>query len=329
MEIVTEPQLHSPEGARQFFEALRQLLVYLGVSDGKLQEGSMRADVNVSLALTNGAPGTKVEIKNLNSFRSVKRALAFELERQREALANGKPIFQETRGWSEERGVTISQRTKEYAHDYRYFPEPDLPPLILTSALVDELEVSLPELPSQRLDRLQQEYALSAYTAGILTDEKELSDFFEAVLRSAPALEPVTVANWVTGDLARLVKDSSRPLSESPLSPDSFGRLLPMVQSNAISGSAAKNVLEVMFERGEDPRAIVDREDLGQIVDANALEALVQRVLDDNPQLGADYRRGKTNVLNALVGKVMATTKGKASPQLVTEILQRRLAGDG
>ena len=328
MEIVTEPQLSSPGAARQFFEALRQLLVYLGVSDGKLQEGSMRADVNVSLAPANGAPGTKVEIKNLNSFRSVERALAFELERQRESLANGKPIVQETRGWSEERGITISQRTKEYAHDYRYFPEPDLPPLIMTRALVDELEASLPELPAQRLDRLQNEYALSTYTARVLTGEKELSEFFEEVLRTAPELQPVTVANWVTGDLVRLSKDSARPVSESRISPASFGRLLLLVQSNAISGTAAKQVLEAMFETGEDPHVIVNRQDLGQIVEPTALKALVERVLDENPEMVADYRRGKINVDKALMGKIIASSKGKASPQLVTEILQRKLASD-
>jgi aspartyl-tRNA(Asn)/glutamyl-tRNA(Gln) amidotransferase subunit B len=325
MEIVSEPDLESPEAAREYFSTLRQILMYLGVNDGNLQEGSMRADVNVSLQRVDGLSGTKVEIKNLNSFRAVQRALEYELQRQAEVLSSGATLVQETRGWVEDQGITVSQRTKEYAHDYRYFPEPDLPPLVCSREIVETLRAGLPEMPAERAARLERECGLSAYTADVLTGEKAMADFFEAALRSAAGVPAVTVANWVTGDLSRLLNDSGQSIDSMPLTPQSLGKLLSMVESRAISGAAAKQVLEVMFRTGEEPEIIVQREDLGQIADPAALEELVNHVLAANPRLVETYRRGKTNVLQALIGQTMKASKGKANPPAVREILERKL----
>lgn len=325
MEIVTEPELHSPEAAREFFAALRQILMYLGVCDGKLQEGSMRADVNVSLRMPDGSPGTKVEIKNLNSFRAVQRALEYEIERQRDVLGSGGSLAQETRGWSEEREVTVSQRTKEYAHDYRYFPEPDLPPLELKPERVAPLREAQPELPLVRELRFEDEYGLTVDTARVLTDEKPLADFFEAVVRAAPEVPARVAANWVTGDVLRLLNDSGSTLDTARVSPLALARLLTMAQAQTIAGPAAKQVLEEMFESGDDPDAIVRRRDLLQIVDPGELEPLVRQVLEENPAVVDNFRRGKTQALQALVGKVIAASNRRAHPQRSREILERLL----
>jgi len=329
MEIVTEPELQSPEAARQFFEALRQILMYLGVCDGKLQEGSMRADVNVSLRLPDGALGTKVEIKNLNSFRAVQRALEFEVDRQREVLLSGGALVQETRGWVEDREVTVSQRTKEYAHDYRYFPEPDLPPMVLAAERVRRLREAQPELPLAREQRLTEKYELPPDTARVLTDDRALADFYESALRSTPEVDPRVAANWVTGDLLRLINDSGMPIEAAPISPPALGRLLAMVQIETVGGPAAKQVLAEMYETGDEPEAIVERRNLQQIVDPPVLESLVRVVLAENPQLVDTYRRGKTNALMALVGKVMHASNRKAHPQRTQEILERSLNEPG
>jgi aspartyl-tRNA(Asn)/glutamyl-tRNA(Gln) amidotransferase subunit B len=328
MEIVTEPDLRSPLEAREFFAALRQVLMYLGVCDGRLQEGSMRADVNVSLREgTDGALGTKVEIKNLNSFRAVQHALEYEVERQREVILSGGRVAQETRGWSERDEITVSQRTKEYAHDYRYFPEPDLPPLTFSSADLEAVGACLPELPQERFVRFEREYEMSAYTAGILTEERELADFFEDTVQ-ASGVDVATVTNWVTGELLRLLHDSGISSQHIPITPASLARLLVMIRDESVSASAAKRVLEEMFRTGDGPEVIVEREDLGQIVDRAALEALVDRVLVENGKLVERFKSGKTNVLQALVGKAMQASAGKASPTRVREILEEKLAID-
>jgi aspartyl-tRNA(Asn)/glutamyl-tRNA(Gln) amidotransferase subunit B len=326
MEIVTEPDLRSPLEAREFFAALRQVLMYLGVCDGRLQEGSMRADVNVSLREGDaGAFGTKVEIKNLNSFRAVQRALEYEVERQRRVILSGGRVAQETRGWSERDEITVSQRTKEYAHDYRYFPEPDLPPLSFAPAVLDTVRARLPELPQTRFERFQREYGLSAYNAGILTEERELADFFEDTVRQS-GVEATTVTNWITGELLRLLHESGILAQDIPVTAAGLARLLKMIQDETVSGSAAKRVLETMFRTGEEPEAVVTREDLAQIVDRETLEALVDTVLLDNAQLVERYKSGKTNVFQALVGKARAASADKASLTRVREILEEKLS---
>lgn len=325
MEIVSAPELVSPESAREYFSTLRRILLYLRVCDGNLQEGSMRADVNISLRRPGGAMGTKVEIKNLNSFRAVERALAHEIARQRSVLEDGGHLTQETRGWSEKDELTVPQRTKEYAHDYRYFPEPDLPPLLFTPEYIDGIRGMLPEMPVQRRARFEHDHGLSPASAALLTEERALADFFEASVQAAGEVPPATVANWVTGEVLRLRADSGRPLAESELSPAAFGRLLAMVHRGAISVIAAKDVLAILFSSGGDPDSIAVRLNLWQISDETELDGLVEDVLAANQQLVALYREGKTNVLQALVGKVRQVSRGRADPVRTAGLLRRHL----
>lgn len=325
MEIVTDPDLRTPEAARELFATLRRVLMYLGVNDGNLQEGSMRADVNVSLQAPDGTYGTKVEIKNLNSFRSVQRALEYEIDRQRSVLQSGGVLVQETRGWSEVQQATLSQRSKEHAHDYRYFPEPDLPPLRISSPVIEAIGVSLPELPATRSRRFATQFGLSPAVSRVLTSEKAMADFFEGTVAAAGPDAAGAVANWVTGDVSRLLNENAESLAQSRLDPAALAKLVTMVRSNLISGSAAKEVLEEMYSSGEQPESIVERRNLAQIVDVGALDHLVEEVLAENQGLVATYRSGKTNALQALMGKVMKASKGKASPPAVRDLLAQKL----
>jgi aspartyl-tRNA(Asn)/glutamyl-tRNA(Gln) amidotransferase subunit B len=325
MEIVSEPDLDSPAAARQYFAALRKILMYLGVNDGNLQEGSMRADVNVSLRPAGGPEGTKVEIKNLNSFRAVERALEYEIARQRKVLEADETLVQETRGWSERSETTVAQRSKEYAHDYRYFPEPDLPPLHLEKSMVEALRSELPELPDPRMQRFVREYQLSPSTAAVLTDERDMADYFEATLRAASTVRPITAANWITGDVLGFVNERGGRIKEASVSPDRLAGLLKLIAEGVVGGPAAKQTLEAMFETSEDALAIVDRLGLRQIVDTDDLARLVDAALAANPKVVEDYRRGKTKALQALVGKVMAASHGAANAQVVSEMLEKRL----
>ncbi len=324
MEIVTEPETHAPAEAREFFAALRQILMYLEVNDGNLQEGSMRADVNISLRQPGGELGPKVEIKNLNSFRAVQRALEYEIDRQNRVLAEGGTIYQETRGWDERGERTVPQRTKEYAHDYRYFPEPDLPPLTISESQVESFRASLPELPLARSIRFVQAYGLTPYQAHVLTLERATADYFERAVAVAVA-SPAGLANWITGDLARLTHESGAGLQSIPVAAEHVARLVGMVEQSEITGSAGKQVLEAMFTTGERPEAVVDRLDLRQMGDASTLEVLATEVLAENPKLVETYRSGKHNAIQAMVGKAMAKSKGKANPQKVREILEVKL----
>lgn len=325
MEIVTDPETHSPEEAREFFAALRQILMYLGVNDGNLQEGSMRADVNISLRRSGGEPGPKVEIKNLNSFRAVQRSLEHEIDRQRALVDSGGTIHQETRGWNEREEWTVPQRTKEYAHDYRYFPEPDLPPLVISASHIDSLRASLPELPLARSQRFTREYGMSTYQAHVLTLERSTADYFERALSAGTGASPAGVANWVTGDLARLANERGSVPGDTLVSPDDLALLVGMVECGEITGAAGKQVLEEMARSGEKPADVVDRLDLRQLADDSSLETLAHEVLAENPSLVDTYRSGKLNAIQALVGKAMAKSKGKANPQRMREILETRL----
>jgi aspartyl-tRNA(Asn)/glutamyl-tRNA(Gln) amidotransferase subunit B len=317
--------LRSPEEAAAYFAALRQILMYLGVNDGNLQEGSMRADVNVSVRRPGEPMGTKVEIKNLNSFRAVQRALRFEIDRQAERLARGEVVEHETRGWSEDAQVTLPQRTKEYAHDYRYFPEPDLPALVFTRPELDVIQRSMPELPDARKHRFQSEYELSPATAEVLTSERDRADFFEETARAAAPVKPPVTANWVSGEVFRLLNETGIPVPESSLRPEELAHLLKMVDRGEVSGTAAKTALEEIFRTGDGADEVVQRLGLQRIGDADAIEALADEVIAANPSMVQQFRAGKVQVLQALIGKAMGASKGKADPALVRDALQRKL----
>ncbi|HEU5320839.1 MAG TPA: Asp-tRNA(Asn)/Glu-tRNA(Gln) amidotransferase subunit GatB, partial [Methylomirabilota bacterium] len=326
METVSRPDIRSPEEAAAYLRAFRAVLVYLGVCDGNMEEGSLRCDANVSLRPRGEAAfGTKVEIKNLNSFRNVQRALEFEVRRQAAALDAGERIVQETRLWDAERGWTRSMRSKEYAHDYRYFPEPDLVPLQLDRAWVEEQRAALPELPRARRRRFVEDYGLPAYDAEVLTQSRALADYFEAAVREFPHAK--VVSNWVMSELLRLVPgDDETALAAAPVPPAHLAGLLGLVEEGTISGKMAKDVFERMARSGEDAATIVRREGLAQVADASALEAMVDRVLAENPRAVEDFRRGKTAAAKALVGQVMKASGGKANPGMVNRLLQEKLS---
>lgn len=285
----------------------------------------MRADVNISLRRPGDEPGPKVEIKNLNSFRAVQRALEFEIERQAGAIAAGRPIHQETRGWSEREDATVPQRTKEYAHDYRYFPEPDLPPLALTEWKVESLRAALPELPLARSERLVTGYGLTPYQAHVLTLERSGADYYERAVKADAKASPAGIANWVTGDVARLVNERGESFETISVPAEQVAELVHMVESGKITGTAAKQVLETMFDEGGAPAEIVDRLDLRQLGDESALVSLADEVLAENPKLVETYRSGKQNAIQALVGRAMAKSKGKANPSRIRQIMETRL----
>jgi len=291
-----------------------------------MEEGSFRCDANISLRpLGSDRLGTKTEIKNMNSFRAVERALAYEVERQRALLERGEQVEQETRGWVEDRGVTVPQRTKEYAHDYRYFPEPDLPPMVLAREWVEELRARLPELPDARRERFMRQYALSHYDAAQLAAEKSVAELFEGTVARGFAAK--TVANWVQGEVFRLLNESGKELEQTPLTVDHLAELLALVERGTISGTAAKAVLEETFQTGERPGAVVERRGLTQISDAEALRATVAEVLAANPQAVSDYRAGKTTAINFLKGQVMKATRGKANQAVAERLLREALDG--
>jgi aspartyl-tRNA(Asn)/glutamyl-tRNA(Gln) amidotransferase subunit B len=333
MEIVGEPDLRSPEEARLYMEKLRTILLYLGVSSGRMEEGALRCDANISVRPRGQAEfGAKVEIKNMNSFRAVERALAYEAERQVEELRAGRVIEQQTRGWRDDRGITVPQRSKEFAEDYRYFPEPDLPPLVLTREFVDSIRAKMPELPDARRERFLAEYGLSEYDADVLTSERAMADYFEAVVRAngardakAHAKSAKAAANWVTGDLRRLLNAAGLDIAASRVSAAGLAELLNLVEKGTISGKQAKDVLEKAFASGESPSAVVQREGVSQMSDTSELETIVEAVLAENPKAVEDYRAGKTSAVQFLVGQVMKRSKGRAKPDAVQPILLGKL----
>jgi aspartyl-tRNA(Asn)/glutamyl-tRNA(Gln) amidotransferase subunit B len=325
MEIVTEPDLRTPAEARAFFAALRQVLMYLGVNDGNLQEGSLRADVNVSLRDASGEMGTKVEIKNLNSFRAVERALAHEIKRQADLIASGGRIEQETRGWSEHDEVTVGQRTKEYAHDYRYFPEPDLPPLDLAPELVESLRRQLPEMPSTLRSRLQSEYGLSREVAEILVEDRALAAFFEATVRAPSAAKPVEVGNWLRGEVLRLLHERGERLPDSRLTPERLAGLVDLVEIEQLNATSGKEVLAEMFATGDDAASTARRLNKLQITDPDEIARFVDQVLQNNEELVAQYLAGKVKVQERLQGLIMAASKGRVHPAVARSLLLERL----
>jgi aspartyl-tRNA(Asn)/glutamyl-tRNA(Gln) amidotransferase subunit B len=325
MEIVSRPDLRSPEEAVAYLRALRAILIYLRVCDGNMEEGSMRCDANISLRPMGAtALGTKVEIKNMNSFRNVQHALEYEITRQARALDGGGRIVQETRLWDPDRSQTASMRSKEYAHDYRYFPEPDLPPLLLEPRWVDEIRATLPELPAALRQRFMRAYGLSAHEADLLAQGRGLADYFEAAAREYP--KPKIVANWVLNELLReLPGDDDRAVAACPVPPRNLVGLLRLIDDGTISGRIAKDVFEKMYRSGEGAEAIVGREGLTQVADADALGAAVDQVLAAHPKVVEDYKGGKKAALGFLVGQVMKATGGRANPALVNSLLEEKL----
>jgi aspartyl-tRNA(Asn)/glutamyl-tRNA(Gln) amidotransferase subunit B len=327
MEIVTEPDVRSPAQARAYGETLRDILRYIGASDGDMETGSMRIEGNVSLRPMGSTEfGTKVEVKNLNSFRSLERAMEFEVARHAEALERGERLVQETRGWDENAGRTLSQRSKEEANDYRYFPEPDLPPLRPSEAWVSELRAGLPELPAARRARYVESLGLSEYDAGVLTADVQLADYFDGVV--ATGVPAKAAANWVTGEFSRLLNrhaaDGMRAGAVA-LRPASLAELIGEVEAGRVSGTNAKAVLARSFASGESPRAVIEAEGLGQVSDSSLIAGEVAAVLAEFPAQVAEYRGGKQQIAGFLVGQVMKRTAGRADAKLVNEELRRQL----
>ncbi len=325
LEIVSEPDMRSPEEAGAYLRTLRNILLYLGVTDARMEEGSFRCDANCSIRPVGSAEfGRKVEVKNMNSFRSVERALRYEFERQKEALAKGEVIAQETRGWNEDRGVTVSQRSKEYAHDYRYFPEPDLPPLFLAPEWIESVRKRLPELPAAKKARYVSEYGLAEDAARLIADDPAYADFFESAMFTGYN-DGKHIATWMLGDLTRLLKAHNTELAVSLVTPSKLVDLLKLIDGGQISGKIAKDVLEEVFETGAAPGDVVRDKGLLQISDEADLERACAAAIEANPQSVADYRAGKERALQFLVGQVMKETKGRANPGKVNEILKRQL----
>jgi len=330
MEIVTEPDMHSVEEVKAFAIALRTLLRYLRVNSGDMEKGVIRFEANVSVRPKGETRlGTRTEIKNLNSFRALVRAVEYEIRRQIEIVRAGGQVEQETMGWDEARGVTVPQRGKEHAHDYRYFPEPDIPPLAISREWVERIRAMLPELPRARRERFEREYGLTRYEADLLTEDHAVADYFEEAVRHArqgdPPLEPRTLATWITGELFRLMNEAGVEIGEVRVPPTALVDLIRMVQRGEINLNTGKMVLREAFETGEAPRRIVEARGLTQIRDVEALRAIVLRVIEENPREVESYLRGKEGVLKWFVGQVMRATRGQADPQRVNELVREAL----
>jgi len=327
IEIVTEADFRSSHQASEFLTFLRKVLVYLGVCDGNMEEGSLRCDANVSIRPSGTEPfGTKAEIKNLNSIRFLRKALDYEIERQIHEVTAGGRIRQETRLWDEESGTTRPMRSKEEAHDYRYFPEPDLLPVVIDDAWMAELRAALPELPEARRKRFREQFGLDGEAASMMVQSRAFGDYFEAAV--ARVNQPLKIANWMIGDLTRMLKLDDRDISECPVSPAHLAALVELVESGAISGKSAKEVFARAYETGEDPRRVVDALGLRQISSSGELEAVIDRILAANPKEVQAYRGGKQGLMGFFVGQVMRETRGQANPSLVNQILTSKLKAD-
>ena len=324
IEIVSEPDLATPEEAAAYLRALREVLRYLEICDGNMEEGSMRCDANISLRPAGTSTlGTKVELKNMNSFKNVQKALEFEIRRQRAMLERGETLAQESRLWDAGRNVTLSMRGKEEAHDYRYFPDPDLVPVTISADWVQQVRGGLPELPEAKRERFMKEYALPSYDAKVLTSSKSLANYFEAAVKRFE--HPKALSNWIMSELLRVLNRESREIEDCPVSPENLAELLGLLDSGVISGKMAKGVFEKMYAGGMSARQIVDEEGLVQVSDESEIESAIDRVLLDNPKEVDQFRAGKDKLFGFFVGQVMRNTKGKANPQLVNEILRKKL----
>ncbi len=325
MECVSAPEIHGAQDAVCYLEALRRTLLELGVSDVRMEEGSLRCDANVSVRPVGSTElGTKTEIKNMNSFRSVARAIESEIERQIARLEAGDRIVQETRGWDEAKGVTHAMRSKEEAHDYRYFPDPDLVPFETSPGTIEKLRASLPDLPWRRFERYTAQYALEPKQATQLIDNAELARYFERVVECSK--HPAQAKNFVLGDLSRLANETQVAVSQSGVTPEQLAELIELVERKTINSKVAKELLQRMWEGAGSPKAIVEQEGLAQSSDPAAIERFVDAVIAENPNVVANYKAGKTNVVGFLVGQVMKASQGKVDPVLVNELLRRKLS---
>ncbi|MDP2932535.1 MAG: Asp-tRNA(Asn)/Glu-tRNA(Gln) amidotransferase subunit GatB, partial [bacterium] len=342
LEIVTEPDFTSPAEARIFLQQLRTLARYLGVSDADMEKGHLRCDANISMRPEGDKklPNYKVEIKNMNSFKAVEEALSFEIKRQTEALSRGEPLKVETRGWSDNRRVTVSQRVKEGSDDYRYFPEPDLPVLHLTRELVDSLKRRMPELPQAKAERFSKEFSLPEKIIWQLVEDRGLSEYFEGIVSELLewcSVEGITdqkiivdhikeAANWCVGIFTELTNAHGLAASQTKITAENFAELMKMIAHGEVSKTAAKQVFTEMFETGEDPSNIVEARGLKQLSDNSSIEAAVDKVIAGNPKVVEDYKSGKKQAMGFLVGKIMGETKGQANPQVVNEMLKEKLS---
>lgn len=326
VEIVSEPDLRSGVEAAEYARELRRIMRYLGVSDGNMQEGSLRCDVNISIRPVGSSTfGTKVEIKNMNSFNAIERAINYEIERQTQAIANNEPIVQETRLWEEGSQRTISMRSKEGSSDYRYFPEPDLGPIEVSKTQLQQWHSELPELPAAKRHRYETELGLSSYDARVLTDDRTMAEYFEAALATgAPAKQ---AANWIMGDISAYLNAEKKAITDLPLTPEALGELVGLIDDNTISTKIAKDILPELLEKGGSPKALVEQKGLVQVSDPKVIEEVIAQVLADHPDELEKYRGGKTKLLGFFVGQVMKRTSGRADPKLTNQLLKQKLDG--
>jgi len=326
MEIVGEPDLRSADEAREYFTRLRAILQYAGINNGDMEAGQLRSDANVSIRPEGSTTfGTKVEIKNMNSFRSVHRAIAYEIQRQVQVLEQGGKLVQETRGWNDPKGVTVSQRSKEYAHDYRYFPEPDLPPLVVSREWVEELRRTLPELPAARRARFMRDFGLSAYDAQLLTSSRSAADFFEHAVKADGGAPAKAIANWILGDLSRIRGTETWDTAGPPLPANHLAQLIHLIDSGQISGKMGKDLLAQAVTSGKAPKDLVAEQGLSQVTGDDQLNAWVDQVIAENAKSAQDFRGGKQQALGFLVGAVMKLSKGRANPERVNALLRQKL----
>ncbi|ACK65229.1 glutamyl-tRNA(Gln) amidotransferase, B subunit [Rippkaea orientalis PCC 8801] len=326
LEIVSEPDLRSGQEAAEYAQELRRLVRYLGISDGNMQEGSLRCDVNISIRPVGQKEfGTKVEIKNMNSFSAIQKAIEYEIERQIEALENNEPIYQETRLWEEKTQCTVSMRKKEGSSDYRYFPEPDLPPLEVSPEQLEHWKHQLPELPAQKRSRYEAEFGLSAYDARVLTDDRDVANYYEAAV--AAGADAKLVANWVTQDIAAYLNNNKLAIAEIVLTPQSLGELVQLIETGTISGKIAKEILPELLEKGGSPKELVAKKGMTQISDLGELEKIIDEIIAANPKELEKFRSGKTNLKGFFVGQVMKQTGGRADPKLTNQLVDQKLQG--
>ncbi|MCJ7660736.1 MAG: Asp-tRNA(Asn)/Glu-tRNA(Gln) amidotransferase subunit GatB [Anaerolineales bacterium] len=332
LEIVSEPDLHTAVEVRSYATGLRSILRYLGVNSGDMQKGVMRVEPNISVRPVGSTElGTRVEIKNLNSFRSLERSVEYEIKRQSEQLRDGQPVIQETVGWDEGQGVTFPQRVKETEDDYRYFSEPDLPPLVVEANWIEQIRAELPELPAEKVRRFCQQYQINEYDAGVLVAESTVADYFEDTVKAADAdseseVNPKLVSNWLTGEFFGLLNQTGMSIEQTRVSPGALARLIHMVVKSSITQNTAKNVLHEMFDSGKPPDEIVAEKNLRQISDSGHIAEIVKQVLAENPNQVVEYMDGKDTIAKWLFGQVMRAAKGQANPQVVQAELDHQLA---
>ena len=326
MEIVSEPDIRSAEEAQEYVKKLRSILRYIGTCDGNMEEGSLRCDVNISVRKKDEELGTRAEIKNVNSIKSIGQAIDYEFKRQTEIINSGGKIDQETRLFDEKKGETRSMRSKEEAHDYRYFPDPDLPPLEIEDEWIKKIKKNLPELPDVKKENLMNQYKISSYDAAILVSDKNNAEFFDKIIAKNKKRNPKNVANWIIGELFALLNKNNLEIKSSPIKAEDLGELIDYIEDQTISGKIAKNVFDEMFKTKKKAKDIIEKQGLKQITDTGAIETLIDKVLENNKDKVDEYKSGKEKLFGYFVGQVMQETKGTANPGIVNDILKKKLA---